>query len=131
MHDQLKGGRGIRLLNVIDDFNRQAFGIEIDFSLPSARVIRALEPIIGWRGKPLAIRCQNGPEYLSEAVTQWASQSGIALHDIQPGKPQQNAYVERFNRTVRDEWLIASASESRQSGVITHLPTVGYPNFEA
>ncbi|TDV22428.1 putative transposase [Paraburkholderia caballeronis] len=105
MHDQLKDGRSIRLLNVIDDFNREALGIEIDFSIPSARVIRALEQIIGWRGKPLAIRCDNGPEYLSEAITQWASQCGVALNYIQPGKPQQNAYVERFNRTVRYEWL--------------------------
>ncbi|WP_152602020.1 IS3 family transposase, partial [Burkholderia paludis] len=105
MHDQLKDGRSIRLLNVIDDFNREALGIEIDFSLPSARVIRALEQIMGWRGRPAAIRCDNGPEYLSEAITQWAGQHGIALNYIQPGKPQQNAYVERFNRTVRYEWL--------------------------
>ncbi|MDR5785284.1 IS3 family transposase [Caballeronia sp. LP003] len=105
MHDQLKDGRSIRLLNVIDDFNREALGIEIDFSLPSARVIRALEQIIGWRGKPMAIRCDNGPEYLSETITQWAMTHGIALNYIQPGKPQQNAYVERFNRTARYEWL--------------------------
>ena len=69
------------------------------------RVIRALEQIIDWRGKPAAIRCDNGPEYLSDAITQWASAHGIALNYIQPGKPQQNAYVERFNRTVRYEWL--------------------------
>jgi putative transposase len=105
MHDQLKDGRSIQLFNVIDDFNREALGIEIDFSLPSARVIRALEQIIGWRGKPLAIRCDNGPEYLSDAITHWAATRGIALNYIQPGKPQQNAYVERFNRTVRYEWL--------------------------
>jgi putative transposase len=105
MHDQLKDGRSIRLFNVIDDFNREALGIEIDFSLPSARVIRALEQIIDWRGKPMAIRCDNGPEYLSDAITQWAAKHGIALNYIQPGKPQQNAYVERFNRTVRYEWL--------------------------
>ncbi|VXC03268.1 Integrase (fragment) [Burkholderia sp. 8Y] len=83
MHDQLKDGRSIRLLNVIDDFNREALGIEIDFSLPSARVIRALEQIIGWRGKPMAIRCDNGPEYLSDSITQWAMAQGIALNYIQ------------------------------------------------
>lgn len=105
MHDQLKDGRSIRLFNVIDDFNREVLGIEIDFSLPSARVIRALEQIIGWRGKPMAIRCNNGPEYLSDAITQWAARHGIALNYIQPGKPQQNVYVERFNRTLRYEWL--------------------------
>jgi len=101
MHDQLVDGRSIRLFNVIDDFNREALGIEIDFSLPSERVIRSLKQIIGWRGKPLAIRCDNGPEYPSAAITEWAGQWGIKLEYIQPGKPQQNAYVERFNRTVR------------------------------
>lgn len=105
MHDQLGDGRSIRLLNVIDDFNREALGIEVDFSLPSERVIRTLEQIIGWRGKPIAIRCDNGPEYLSAAIISWALRRGIRLEYIQPGKPQQNAYVERFNRTVRYEWL--------------------------
>ncbi|WP_244137468.1 IS3 family transposase, partial [Burkholderia pyrrocinia] len=105
MHDQLADGRSIRLFNVIDDFNREALGIEIDFSLPSERVIRALRQIIGWRGRPKAIRCDNGPEYLSAAIIEWARQYGIRLDYIQPGKPQQNAYVERFNRTVRYEWL--------------------------
>ncbi len=105
MHDQLTCGRSFRLLNVIDDFNREALGIEIDFSLPSERVIRALEQIIEWRGKPLAIRCDNGPENISGTIQRWAEQVGIAFQYIQPGKPQQNAYVERFNRTVRYEWL--------------------------
>ncbi|WP_346825015.1 IS3 family transposase (plasmid) [Ralstonia solanacearum] len=105
MHDQLADGRSIRLFNVIDDFNREALGIEIDFSLPSERVIRSLEQIIGWRGKPRSIRCDNGPEYLSRLITTWAQANGIKLEYIQPGKPQQNAYVERFNRTVRYEWL--------------------------
>ena len=105
MHDQLADGRSIRVLNVIDDFNREALGIEVDFSLPSERVIRTLKQIIGWRGKPSAIRCDNGPEYLSAAIVQWAGTWGIKLEYIQPGRPQQNAYVERFNRTVRYEWL--------------------------
>lgn len=105
MHDQLADGRSIRVFNVIDDFNREALGIEVDFSLPSERVIRTLKQIIGWRGKPLAIRCDNGPEYLSAAIVEWAGAWGIKLEYIQPGKPQQNAYVERFNRTVRYEWL--------------------------
>ena len=105
MHDQLTCGRSFRLLNVIDDFNREALGIEIDFSLPSERVIRALEQIMEWRGKPLAIRCDNGPENISGTIQLWAEKVGIAFQYIQPGKPQQNAYVERFNRTVRYEWL--------------------------
>lgn len=105
MHDQLQDGRSFRLFNVIDDFNREALGIEVDFSLPSQRVIRALKQIIGWRGKPEVIRCDNGPENISETVRQWAQEWGIRFEYIQPGKPQQNAYVERFNRTVRYEWL--------------------------
>jgi putative transposase len=111
MHDQLADGRSIRLFNVIDDFNREALGIEIDFSLPSERVIRALRQIISWRGRPRAIRCDNGPEYLSAAITEWARQYDIRLDYIQPGRPQQNAYVERFNRTVRYEWLSQYHSE--------------------
>jgi len=105
MHDQLSDGRCFRLLNVIDDHNRESLGIEVDFSLPSERVIRALNQIIEWRGKPLAIRCDNGPENISGVIQAWAQQAGITLQYIQPGKPQQNAYIERFNRTVRYEWL--------------------------
>ena len=105
MHDQLEDGRTFRLFNVIDDFNREALGIEVDFSLPSERVIRSLEQIIEWRGKPGVLRCDNGPEYVSALVFEWAESKGIQIEHIQPGKPQQNAYVERFNRTVRYEWL--------------------------
>jgi putative transposase len=105
MHDQLSDGRSFRLLNVIDDFNREALCIEVDFSLPSERVIRALKQLIQWRGKPLVIRSDNGPEYISQAIKDWAQEAGIHLQYIQPGNPQQNAYVERFNRTVRYEWL--------------------------
>lgn len=105
MHDQLQDGRSFRLFNVIDDFNREALTIEAGYSLPSERVIRALQQLIHWRGKPRVIRCDNGPEYISQAIKDWASESGIHLHYIQPGNPQQNAYVERFNRTVRYEWL--------------------------
>ncbi len=91
----------------------------MDFSLPSERVIRSLEQIIAWRGQPAALRCDNGPEYLSAALQAWASRRGIRIEYIQPGKPQQNAYVERFNRTVRYEWLAQclfdSLSEVQQS----------------
>ena len=105
MADRLGDGRQFRLLNVLDDFNREGLGIEIDFSLPAERVVRALNRIIEWRGKPVAIRVDNGPEYVSSTLTIWAEKMGIALTYIQPGKPQQNAYVERYNRTVRHEWL--------------------------
>lgn len=105
MHDQLQNGRCIRLLNIIDDFNREALGIEIDFSLPAERVVRTLEQIIEWRGYPKEIRCDNGPEYISAQLQNWARRKGIHLAYIQPGKPQQNSYVERYNRTVRYDWL--------------------------
>jgi putative transposase len=105
MHDNLDDGRQYRLFNVLDDFNREGLGIEVDLSLPSARVIRALDQIIEWRGQPKAIRCDNGPEYLSGALQEWSSRKNIRIDYIQPGKPQQNAYVERFNRTVRYDWL--------------------------
>jgi putative transposase len=68
-------------------------------------VIRALDQVIEWRGKPAVIRCDNGPEYVSGALLAWAEKRQIRIDYIQPGKPQQNAYVERFNRTVRYDWL--------------------------
>lgn len=105
MRDQLADGRVFRLFNVIDDFNREALAIDVDFSLPALRVIRSLKQVIEWRGKPAALRCDNGPEYISGELQRWAEEQGIRIEYIQPGKPQQNAYVERFNRTVRYDWL--------------------------
>lgn len=105
MHDQLGCGRNYRLFNVIDDFNREGLGIEVDFSLPASRVVRALDQIIEWRGKPRQLRCDNGPEYISTTLALWAKKRDIELVFIQPGNPQQNAYIERYNRTVRYDWL--------------------------
>lgn len=105
MHDQLSDGRTYRLFNVIDDYNREGLIIDADFSLPADRVIRSLEQLIEWRGKPEAIRCDNGPEYVSHKLIAWAKKQGIGINYIQPGKPQQNAYVERYNRTIRYDWL--------------------------
>ena len=92
MYDQLADGRSFRLLNVIDDFNREGLGIEIDFSLPAERVIRSLEQIIEWRGKPRSIRCDNGQEYISAKLRCWADNHDIRLDYIQSGKPQQNVH---------------------------------------
>lgn len=78
MHDQLEDGRAFRLLNVIDDFNREGLGMEVDLSLPAERVIRTLDRIIEWRGKPQTIRCDNGPEYVSGALLRWARVVGFA-----------------------------------------------------
>ncbi len=77
MHDQLSDGRSVRLLNVIDDFNREALAIEVDFSLPAIRVITTLEQIIEWKGKPESIRCDNGPEYAGNTLMTWAKQQDI------------------------------------------------------
>jgi len=112
MHDQLEDGRNYRLFNVLDDFNREGLAIEVDLSLPSERVIRALDQVIEWRGQPKALRCDNGPEYISGALSAWALKRGIRLEYIQPGKPQQNAYIERYNRTVRYDLLAQYLFES-------------------
>ena len=112
MSDQLASGKTIRPFNVMDDYNREGLGIEVDTSLPSARIVRTLDQIIEWRGKPAALRCDNGPEYLSQTLVDWANKQRITLLYIQPGKPTQNAYIERFNRTARHEWLDLHQFES-------------------
>ncbi|WP_292752709.1 IS3 family transposase, partial [Methylophaga sp. UBA4204] len=112
MSDALDNGRKFRTFNVIDDYNREGLCIDVDFSMPSQRVIRSLEQVMEWRGKPAAIRCDNGPENISQVLIDWANNQKITLMYIQPGKPTQNAYVERFNRTVRHEWLELHLFES-------------------
>ena len=87
MSDTLRDGRSLRTFNVVDDHNREGLGIEVDLSLPSQRVIRALERIIEWRCKPERIRCDNGPEYISQTLIDWAKQQQIVIDYIQPGKP--------------------------------------------
>ena len=122
--DSLADGRTLRTFNVLDDYNREGLGIEVDLSLPSLRVIRSLDQVIEWRGKPNAIRLDNGPEYIAQALIDWANSQRITLMYIQPGKPTQNAYIERFNRTVRHEWLdfICLSRWSRHK----NLPLSGY-----
>lgn len=105
MSDNLRDGRPLRTFNVIDDYNRECLTIDVGLSLPSERVIRALDQIIEWRGAPKVIRCDNGPEYISHKLLAWAEEKAIWIDYIQPGKPTQNAYIERFNRTVREECL--------------------------
>ena len=105
MHDALTDGKGFRLFNVIDDYNREALTVEIDFSLPAQRVIRSLNQLIECRGKPVQVRCDNGPEYISNALKDQALEQGITISYIEHGNPQQNAYVERYNRAMRYDWL--------------------------
>ena len=103
MHDQLKGGRKSRLFNVIDDYRREGLAIEAGFPLPSMRIIRTLNQLLEWRDKPRVIRCDNGPEFTSHDFVSRAGKRDIRID--QPGKPQQNAYIERANRTIRYSWL--------------------------
>lgn len=105
MHDQLIDGRHYRLFNVIDDFKREGLAMEAGFSLPTLRVIRTLEQLLEWRDKPQILRCDNGPEFVSHEFTRWAKKKGIRIEYIQPGNPQQNAYIERYNRTARYGWV--------------------------
>ena len=89
----------------MDDYNREALAIEVDLSLPSTRVVRVLERIVSWRGYPAKIRKDNGPEFISVTLADWAEKHDIQLEFIKPGKPTRNSYVERFNRTYRMEVL--------------------------
>lgn len=117
MSDSLVDGRKFRLFNVIDDFNRESLAIEVDTSLPSLRVIRVLNRIITQRGKPANLRSDNGPEFISHHLQQWCEENAITLQYIQPGKPTQNAYIERKNGSIRREllnaYLFNSLSEVR------------------
>ena len=112
MSDALWDGRKIRLLNVIDDYNREALTIETDTSLPTARVIRVLERIGDYRGLPKMIRVDNGPEFISAQLDVWCKEKGILLIFIEPGEPTQNAYIERFNGTFRRDVLNAYVFKS-------------------
>ncbi len=105
MSDALFNSHRFRTFNVVDDFNREALAIEIDLNLPGPRIVRVLEWIAAWRGYPDKIRMDNGPEFISMTMATWAEDHGVELEFIQPGKPTQNSYVERFNRTYRDEVL--------------------------
>lgn len=107
MTDSLTNGRAFRTLNILDDFNREALWIEVDTSLPAERVIRVLETLGLWRGYPERIRLDNGPELIAHKLAPWANAHQIELAHIQPGKPAQNAYIERFNRTFREDVLDA------------------------
>jgi putative transposase len=107
MCDSLVDGRRFRLLNVIDDHDRESLCIEVDTSLPSLRVIRVLQQIIERRGKPKTIRVDNGPEFISDKLQLWCDEQQIHLQFIQPGRPTQNAFIERNNGSIRKELLDA------------------------
>jgi putative transposase len=107
MSDTLWDGRRYRLLNIVDDFNREVLHIEADTSLPTTRLIRTLEYLKEFRGLPKVMRVDNGPEFISCKLDLWCKQHQIQLLFIQPGKPTQNSYVERCNGNIRRELLNA------------------------
>lgn len=120
MSDALACGRRFRTFNVTDDFNREVLHLEVDTSITSARLVRIFEQIKQDHGRlPQVLRTDNGPEFLGEAFVQWSKANGVAIQYIQPGKPNQNAYIERFNRTFRDEvldlYLFASLDDVREA----------------
>ncbi|WP_421930420.1 IS3 family transposase [Pantoea ananatis] len=118
MHDALVCGRRFRTFNVVDDFNREALAIEIDLNIPAQRVVRVLDRIVANRGYPLKLRMDNGPERVSLTLAQWAEEHRVMPEFIKPGKPTQNAFIERFNRTYRTEildfYLFRTLNEARE-----------------
>jgi putative transposase len=108
MHDTLMNGRKFRVLNIIDDYNRESLKIEPYFSISAERVVSIVERVILERGQPKSIRVDNGPEFISKVMQEWCIAQSIKLQFIQPGKPMQNGYIEQFNRSFRQDVLDAN-----------------------
>jgi len=112
MSDALTTGRKVRVLNIMDDCTKESLAAYADYSIPGERVVEVVREIVLERGLPEQIRVDNGPEFTSKAFTGWCEKHGIRIQYIQPGKPMQNAYVERLNRTFREDVLDAYLFES-------------------
>ena len=119
MSDVLEHGHRFRTFNVADDFNREVLGIDVNSGITSERVIQMLDRIAVWRGYPQRVRVDNGPEFQSITFADWAKENGVQIDFIEPGKPYQNAYIERLNRTYREDVLdlysFANLDEVRQT----------------
>ena len=118
MTDALSSGRRFRMLNIVDDYTRECLAIEVDTSLGGVRVVRVLEELKQRRGLPRQIRSDNGPEFVSRAVDQWAYEQGLQWHTIQPGRPMENGYVESFNGRFRDECLNENWLRAREDRAV-------------
>lgn len=120
MSDSLTDGRNFRTLNLLEDFNRESLALEVDHSLPSERVVRVLERVAQERGYPKKLRSDNGPEFIAQPLAKWAQKNGVELAFIKPGKPMQNGFIERFNRTFRedvlDQYAFSSVEEVEEIG---------------
>jgi len=121
MSDSLENGRRFRVLNVIDDFNREALINEAYYSIPGEQLVRSLNELLHHRGKPKKIRSDNGPEFLSHVYIDFCAKNDIEICYIQPGKPAQNAYIERLNRTFREDVLDAYLFQT-----LTEVNTLAY-----
>jgi putative transposase len=129
MSDALICGQKFRTLNILDDYNREALDIRIAISLPAVKVTKYLDRIAEIRGYPANIRIDNGPEFISAIFATWAEKQKIKLDYIQPGKPAQNGYIERFNRSYREDVLDAYLFESiREAQKITNEWLYDYNN---
>ena len=117
MGHTLYDGRKYRVFNVLDEENRECLAIEVDVSLPSVRITGVLDQLITTHGKPQRLRFDNGPEFIADTLREWCNAYGIVLQFIQPGKPNQNVYIERLNRSYREEildaWVFTSLAEVR------------------
>jgi len=103
--DGFVDGRRLRCLNIVDDFTKEYLAIEADTSLPGKRVVDVLQRLAEMRGLPTSVTVDNGPEFISKVLDEWAYRRQLKLRFIEPGKLQQNAYIESFNGKFRDECL--------------------------
>lgn len=131
VRDMLGDWRAFRALTIVDDCTRECPAIEVDFSMPGARVVAVLDRLARTRGLPKAIVCDNGPEFTGEALDEWAFSLGVKLDFIDPGKSTQNAFIESFNGTFREECLnenwfvsLADAAHTIEAWRVDYEPNV-------